>query len=123
MERYLKSGDGWRVGWHPHAGKYQGLVGSDDWAIELTPVEFDDFYRLLKQLSATMAAMQAQLMEQEKISCEAETDLLWLEAEGYPHSYSLRLIIHGDRRCEGNWHQGTAPLLLNAIESSNIGTV
>ena len=53
---------------------------------------------MLCQLVDTMSQMSAELMDEEKISCEAETDLLWLEVEGYPHSYSLRLILNCDRR-------------------------
>ena len=116
MERFIQSGDGWRIGWHPHGSKYQGLVGANDWAIELTKAELNDFCRLLNQLVETMSQMQAELMEEEKISCEAETDLLWMEVEGYPDRYSLRLIIHSDRRCEGNWTEGVAPNLVTALE-------
>lgn len=117
MERLLKSGDGWRVGWHPYGDKYQGLIGGQDWAIELTKAEFTDFERLLSQLVDTMRQMADELMEQEKISCEAETSLLWMEAEGYPHNYSLRIILNGDRRCEGNWEANIAPQLIEAVKS------
>ena len=125
MERIIKSGDGWRIGWHPHGSKYQGLVGTDDWAFELTLAELKDFHRLLNQLVDTMNQMTAELMDEEKISCEAETDLLWMEVAGYPHSYTLRLILNGDkpdgmaslRRCEGNWSSGIAPLLLQSLNS------
>jgi hypothetical protein len=113
----MRSGDGWRIGWHPHGSKYQGLVGADDWAIELTKAELDDFVRLLNQLVETMSQMDAELMDEEKISCEAETDLLWMEVEGYPHSYSLRLILNSDRRCEGNWKEGIAPKLLTEFNA------
>jgi hypothetical protein len=99
----LKRGKGWRIGWNAEAQIYKGLVGSDHWAIELTEAEMQDFQRLLAQLAQTMSEMSEQLMAQEKISCEAESDLLWLEVEGYPHSYSLRLILHQNRCCEGNW--------------------
>jgi hypothetical protein len=116
MQRILKSGTGWRIGWNPQAEKYKGLVGSDDWAIELTEAELNDFCRLLCQLVATMDRMQAELMDEERIACEAESELVWLEVEGYPHSYSLRLIINNERRCEGNWVEGIAPLLAEAIQ-------
>ncbi len=113
----MQSGDGWRVGWHPHNSKYQGLVGANDWAIELTEAELADFRSLLNQLVQTMSQMEAILMDQEKISCEAETALLWMEVEGYPHNYSLRLILNCDRRCEGNWTEGIPPKLVDAFNS------
>jgi hypothetical protein len=117
MERLLKTGDGWRVGWHPQGEQYQGLIGGDDWAFELTKAEFADFCRLLSQLADTMNQMEAELMEEEKISCEAETSLLWMEAAGYPHNYTLRIILQGDRRCEGNWSENIAPQLIVALKS------
>lgn len=115
MGRLIHRGEGWRIGWHPQAKQYQGLVGTEDWAIELTLPELQDFCRLLKQLIDTMNYMEAELMDCEKISCEAESDLLWMEVEGYPHVYSLRLILNCDRRCEGSWQEGIAPQLLDAL--------
>jgi len=41
MERVVKSGAGWR-GWNPNAAEFK-LVGTDDWAIELTETELNDF--------------------------------------------------------------------------------
>lgn len=120
MQRLIKSGDGWRIGWNSQADKYQGLLGADDWAIELTKAELTDFQRLLTQLVDTMMQMEAELMDEEKISCEAESALLWLEVEGYPRCYCLRVIIHSDRRCEGNWIEGVAPELLRGLNSLNI---
>ncbi len=37
-------------------------------------------------------------MDEERITCEAESELLWLEVEGYPDSYTLRLIVNSDRQ-------------------------
>ena len=121
MSRLLKKGKGWRVGWHPEAEIYQGLIGSESWAIELTATEFREFYRLLQQITETMAQIATELMDEEKIAIEAESDLMWLEAEGYPTNYSLRLILHQKRRCEGNWDAGISPefflVLQRIIES------
>lgn len=105
MERFIKSGSGWQIGWNPQAGEYKGLVGTDTWAIELTEAELGDFCRLLGQLTETMSQMAAELMGEERIACEAESDLLWMEVEGYAHAYSLRLILKRGRRCEGNWSE------------------
>ena len=118
MERLIKTGDGWRIGWYPQAEKYPGLVGANDWAMELTEAEFNDFCRLLNQLVETMSQMEDELMDEEKISCEVETDLLWMEVKGYPDAYSLGLILNCNRRCEGNWPEGIAPEL--ALASQNL---
>lgn len=116
MERIVKSGAGWRIGWNPNGGEFKGLVGGDDWAIELTEAELNDFCRLLGQLAATMSQMASELMDEEKIATEAESDLIWLEVEGYPHAYSLQLIVNSGRRCEGNWPAEVVPHLVQAVQ-------
>ncbi len=102
-DRILKQGQGWRLGWDNQAIIYPWLVGGENWAIELTEREFADFCRLFEQLTSTMTVMAEELMDEERIACEAESELLWLGVEGFPHAYSLRVIINQDRRCEGNW--------------------
>ena len=101
MQKVLKSGIGWRLGWNP-TNEYPGLVGAEDWAIELTSGELADFCRLLGQLVDNMQLIQAELMDQENIACEAESDLLWMQVQGFPHHYNLRLIVNTGRNCEGN---------------------
>jgi len=115
MERLVKSGIGWRIGWNPNALEYKGLVGTDDWAIELTADELNDFCRLATQLAATMKQLASELMDQERIACEAESDLLWMEVEGYPQAYSLRFILNAGRCAEGCWSPDSVPGLLQAV--------
>lgn len=116
MERLVKSGEGWRLGWDPNAPEYKGLVGGEDWALELTEAELNDFCRLLEQLAAAMGQMASELMEEEKIACEAESDLLWMQLEGFPHAYSVRLLVNTGRRAEGHWPASVAPSLVQAIQ-------
>ena len=115
MNRQLKQGPGWRIGWSPEADQFQGLVGTDTWSLELTAPEFHDFCRLVLQLCDTMAAMTHELMEQERISCEAESEWLWLEVEGFPDAYALHLILQTGRRGEGSWSETAVPQLIQAI--------
>ncbi|MEO3705550.1 DUF1818 family protein [Trichormus azollae] len=116
MGRLIKSGIGWRIGWNPDASEFKGLVGTDDWAIEFTELELNDFCRLFNQLADTMKHLATELMDQEKISCEAESDLLWMEVEGYAQSYSLRFILNTGRCVEGKWDAEAVPELLQATE-------
>jgi Domain of unknown function (DUF1818) len=114
MQKVIKSGTGWRIGWNPDASEFKGLVGTDNWAVELTEVELNDFCRLLNQLVDTMKHLGTELMDEEKIACEAESDLLWMEVEGYPHSYSLRFILNTGRCAEGEWNADAVPGLVQA---------
>lgn len=117
MTRQIQQGTGWRIGWDAEAPEFLGLVGTDDWAIELTEPELEDFCRLARQLADTMRQMDAELMDEEKISCEMESDRLWLEAEGYPHAYTLHLILLTGRRAEGTWSAAAVPELIRALQN------
>lgn len=116
MQKVLKSGAGWRIGWNP-GSEYQGLIGGDDWAFELTASELSDFCRLLGQLVDNMRSIQAELMDEESIACEAESELIWMQVEGLPSKYSLRLILNTGRSCEGNWDADIIPDLASAVDS------
>lgn len=116
MERVVKSGAGWRIGWNPNASEFKGLLGADDWAIELTEAELNDFCRLSGQLVETISKLASDLMDEEKIVCEAESDLLWMEVEGYPGAYSLRLILNTGRCAEGSWVPDAVPGLVQAAQ-------
>ncbi len=115
MEKVLKSGAGWRIGWNP-AGAYQGLVGGDDWAFELTAEELADFCRLLGQLVANIRSIAVELMDEESIACEAESDLVWMQLAGISGEYGLRLILNSGRSCEGNWHADAVAELITAVD-------
>lgn len=114
MERLVKSGPGWRLGWDPEAPAFKGLVGGENWALELTEAELDDFCCLLDQLTAAISTMASELMDEEGIACELESSLIWLEAEGYPQAFSLHLIVNTGRRGEGYWPESVVPGLLEA---------
>lgn len=115
----LKKGIGWRIGWREEVEIYKGLIGSEEWAFELKAEEMEDFCRLLEQLAENIAQIAEYLMEEEKISCEVESELIWLEAEGFADNYSLRVIVLKNRSCEGNWLSTAVPELMEAIKSLN----
>ncbi len=119
--RLLKIGIGWRIGWNPLATtEFKGLVGTDDWAIELTEAELQDFCRLAVQLAETMSQLNSELMDEEKITCEAQSDLIWLEVTGYALSYSLRFILLSGRGAEGSWDENAVIGLLQAVQTLQV---
>jgi hypothetical protein len=111
----IRSGEGWRLGWNPTAEQFCGLVGGDRWAIEMTAAEFADFCRVAQQLGHTMTTMAEQLMEAENLVCEQETETIWMAAEGFPDSFSLRFILLSGRRGEGEWPPTAVISLLDAL--------
>ncbi|GAB4147643.1 MAG: hypothetical protein Fur0046_25950 [Cyanobacteria bacterium J069] len=117
MPRTLKRGPGWQIGWDDDAPEFAGLVGGDDWALELTAAELEDFCRLLGQLADTMSQVATELMAEERLTCELESDRLWLEVEGFPQSYSLRMIVLTGRRAEVGWSAAAVSGLVQAAQS------
>jgi hypothetical protein len=115
QQRYMKEGQGWRLGWDPAVPVYQGLLGGVSWALELTAPEFQDFCRLAQQLAQNMGTMAAELMDEERITCEAESDLIWLEADGFAHDFTLRFILTTGRQVEGQWNETAAAELISAL--------
>lgn len=119
-ERFTREGDGWRLGWDAAAPHYKGLLAGSTWAIELTEAEFRTFRRLVVELSDTMAAIAAELMDDEHITCEAEAEDLWLEAEGFPGAYRLRFLLAAGRRCEGAWDPVATQHITKAIHQLEV---
>ena len=120
MTALLKEGQGWRIGWDETRNPFKALVGGEHWAIELTQQEFESLQRLTQQLSATMAAMATELMPDEQLTLEQETEQLWVEAEGFHHRYSLRFILLTGRGGEGGWPAEVVPDLLNGLERISV---
>ncbi len=115
MIKQVESGEGWRVGWNSAAEEFCGLVAGKGWAVELTAAEFSDFCRVARQLGSTMADMSEHLMDEERLTCQQETETIWMEAEGDSGEYSLRFILLSGRRAEGEWPSVVVPTVLKAL--------
>lgn len=123
MNRHIKSGDGWRLGWNPTAEDYCGLVAGKHWAIELTAAEFSDFCRCTRSLNETMQSMALELMDEETLTCEQETSTIWLEVEGFPTAFNLRFILLSGRKGEGEWPPEAASELISALAEAPFSTL
>jgi hypothetical protein len=115
MRRSLLQGPGWRIGWNPEAEVYQGLVGDDHWAVELTFNEFADLRRLSNQLVSSLQSIADELMDEETIELEAESEHIWVALEGSANRHSLRFILLGDRGSEGGWNDTATAGFLQAL--------
>ena len=116
-QRRVQEGDGWRIGWHEDAPTYPGLLAGADWAIELTADEFQDFCRLAQQLAQQMQAMADLLMDEETLTCDAESEQVWVEAFGVSDAFALRFLLQSGRRCEGAWATLATGQLLRAMDT------
>jgi hypothetical protein len=118
VSKFLLSGEGWRVGYCPDAEVFKGLVGAENWAIELNHQEFEDFKRLSRQLIETIAATQSELSDQENLTCSAQTEDIYLEASGVDDNFTIHLRLLNGRRAEGIWTSKAISQLLTAIDAS-----
>ncbi|NER82730.1 MAG: DUF1818 family protein [Leptolyngbya sp. SIO1D8] len=117
MAKHLKEGKGWRLGLNLDVTTFKGLVGGDNWAVEMTAAEFNDFCCLTLRLVDTLQAMSSELMDEERLVCEQETDYIWVEVEGYPNQYSLRFILLTGRKVEGGWSTTVTSELVQTLPS------
>jgi hypothetical protein len=120
MARQIKRGNGWQLGIDPDAPTFRGLVGGNGWAIELTEAELADFRHLLLQIIDTVQHIKQELMPEEKFTCEVESDLIYLEAEGEGDRISLHLILLTGRRAEGTWPPEAVPPLMQAVQTIEV---
>jgi len=111
----IQTGQGWRLGWNPDAEEYKALVGGEEWSVELTATEFNLFCQSVQQLSETMKSLVTQLMEEELVSCELETEYLWMEVEGFPDAFRLSFILNQGRRVEGGWSASITSELIKGL--------
>jgi hypothetical protein len=116
-QRAIQEGEGWRIGWDSEATHYPGLLGGAHWAMELTAPEFQEICRLAQQLAQQMQAMADVLMDEESLTCDAESDLAWVEVNGFPDAFTLRFILQSGRRCEGAWDVVATGPLLRAMDT------
>jgi hypothetical protein len=134
-EKHLLTGQGWRLGYALsfHAQQapqdsfqnlgYLGLVGGDNWALELSDLEFQEFCRLTLQLQSAMSSMVAELSDQESLSCKAQSDRLTIQVSGFPNAFNLYfcLTCHlTGRKAEGSWTDEVVTELLQAIQEISL---
>ncbi|QQE64452.1 hypothetical protein GFS31_11330 [Leptolyngbya sp. BL0902] len=114
-QRSIQEGEGWRIGWDEGAPHYPGLLAGSTWAMELTAPEFGEVCRLAQQLAQQMQAMAEVLMAEETLTCDAESDLVWVEVTGFPAAFTLRFILQSGRRGEGSWDATATQALLRVM--------
>lgn len=94
---------------------YQGLLGGDTWAIEVTATELADFFDLAGQMKILMGDLAAELVDQEEFTCDLQTEHLKLCAFGSPKRYHWQVQTVLGRRAEGIWDYGAVLDLCEAL--------
>ena len=84
---------------------------------DLSNVSVDNLAKVKVPSREEIQRLQNELMDEEKINCELESDLIYLLADGYPDSYCLRILLNQGRRAEGNWSSLAVTQLNAALKS------
>lgn len=105
------------MGWNPNAATFKALVGAEDWSVELTQAEFNDFVRMLRQLTEALEVASTELMDEEAIAIDQETELIWMQLNGFPHEFSLSFMLLTGRRAEGHWNTSATQKFIQAIQT------
>ncbi len=111
----LLTGPGWRVGWRLNQ-TYCYLLGADQWALELTSSEWEDFRTGLSFLQSEFKQIQSLLVEEETATLEYNTEAITLIGSGYPLRHRLYLRLHQHRCGEGAWAPDAVTDLIKAVD-------
>lgn len=111
----LCQGAGWRFGWNGE----QGLLGGEDWALELTATEWQEWCRTCRELWETWQTMQAHLMDEEDLTLERQSQFLMVILTGSRGNPTLYLRLLTGRVAEGQWRGEAAHTLLARIGGLN----
>ena len=77
-----REGPGWRLAIDKQRQGYQALIASDDWALELTSAEFEQFRNMCAKIVAQYKDCLDHLMAEENLELCLEEGAFWLELRG-----------------------------------------
>ncbi len=116
-----EEGSGWRVAWDPSRKDFPILIGGQDWAFELTELEWKCFVQLVLDLLEEHNQIKSQLMEEESISIELERDFCWGCLEGDKSKWSLHVLFQSKKTCfrdiEVSWPSSNAKDFVNGMRT------
>ncbi len=114
-------GNGWRLKKDTSKKKYSFLIGGDDWAVELTDLEWNGLYQVVCKLVNQYEQMTDHLMKEEEIFIEVEISPWWACINGNREFWSLRCILNGEeagcRSMELFWPIPSAQILVSSMKN------
>jgi Domain of unknown function (DUF1818) len=76
-------------------------LGCATWTIEFSPDEWQQFVQQFKTLAQTWQSIQEELMPEEALTLDSESETIRLQAEGQAEQWGLWLQIRSGRKVEG----------------------
>ena len=114
-----KEGPGWRIIRDSSREHFPTLVGGESWAIELNKLEWESLVKLVIDLSDQYKDIKKQLMGDEDITLEMESNPWFAILQGDQYGWNLKLILDSsdslDRGAEFSWPREVTSNIVNAM--------
>tara|TARA_B100000214_G_scaffold363991_1_gene330078 strand:- start:431 stop:811 length:381 start_codon:yes stop_codon:yes gene_type:complete len=116
---FKKEGPGWRIIIDLSRENFSTLIGGESWAIELTKSEFKSLARVVIDLSDQYENIKDQLMGDEDITLELESNPWFAILKGDQFGWNLKLILKCShtsiRGAEVCWPRNVTKHVTNAM--------
>ena len=116
-----KEGQGWRIIRDSSRGQFSTLIGGESWAIELTQCEWESLVKVVIDLSNQYQNIKDQLMGDEDITLELESNPWLAILKGDQHGWTIKLILDSNdslnRGAEVFWPRNVTFHLVNAMRT------
>jgi Domain of unknown function (DUF1818) len=93
-------------------------LGCSTWTIEFSPVEWEQFVQQFRTLAQTWQSIQEELMPEEALTLDSESETIRLQAEGQQEQWGMWLQICSGRKVEGYLEPPLVMELLKRIGDS-----
>jgi hypothetical protein len=95
-------------------------LGCGTWTIEFSPVEWEQFVQQFRTLAQTWQSIQGELMPEEALTLDSESETIRLQAEGQPEQWGMWLQLCSGRKVEGYLDSPLVMELLRRIGNSTL---
>jgi Domain of unknown function (DUF1818) len=75
-------------------------LGCSTWTVEFSPAEWEQFVQQFRTLAQAWQGMQQELMPEEALTLDSESETIRLQAEGQQEAWGMWLQIRSGRRVE-----------------------
>ena len=114
-----KEGPGWRLIRDSSRDNFSTLIGGESWAFELNQVEWETLVKVVIDLSDQYEDIKDQLMGEEDITLELESNPWLAILKGDQYGWDLKLILDSSdsmiRGAEVSWPRNVTCHLVNAM--------
>ncbi len=116
-----KEGPGWRLIRDSSRDNFSTLIGGESWAIELNQFEWKTLVNVVIDLSDQYKNIKDQLMGDEDITLELESDPWFAILKGDQNGWKLKLILDSsdslNRGAEVSWPRNVTTNVANAMRT------